>query len=96
MRKTLTLIALAAALGVPGHAFAGGGGHGTAPKEKWLAESEIKSKLSELGYTVREIEIEDDRYEVEATDKQGAKVELHVNPVTGGIEKREGSGKERD
>jgi hypothetical protein len=62
-----------------------------APKAAWLAKDAIKSKLNSLGYSVRKIEAEDGRYEVKATDKEGKKVELKVDPVTGEIEKTSGA-----
>jgi hypothetical protein len=40
-------------------------------------------------------ESEDGRYEVKATDKQGTRIELYVNPVTGEILKPEEERKER-
>ncbi len=97
MRKTLTLLAFATALGVSGHALASGDDDAreAAANDKWLATSVIKSKLGELGYSVRKIEAEDGRYEVKATDKQGARVKLYVNPLTGEIEKPAEAGKER-
>jgi hypothetical protein len=95
MRRTITLIALATAVGLSGYALAGGGEQKPVAKEKWLAQSEIKSKLGALGYSVWWIEIEDGRYEVKAIDRQGAQVELYVNPVTGEVEKPKEGTKEQ-
>jgi hypothetical protein len=96
MRKILALLALTAALGLSGYALASDDIHfGAAATGKWLSEETIKTKLAELGYAVREIESEDGRYEVTATDKQGARIELYVNPVTGEILKPEEEHKER-
>ncbi len=87
MKKALVLVALALTLAVAGEANASDESRDATPKAAWLAKDAIKSKLSDLGYSVRKIEAEDGGYEVTATDKEGKKVELKVNPVTGEIEK---------
>jgi hypothetical protein len=87
MRKTIALMALATAVGLSGHALAGAGEQKPLVKEEWLAKNKVKSKLGALGYSVWKIEAKDGRYEVKADTKQGAEVEIHVNPVTGEIEK---------
>ena len=90
MQKALLFLAVAMVLGLAGEANASDENRDRAPKATWLAEDAIKSKLSDLGYSVRKIETEDGRYEVKATGKDGKKVELYVNPVTGEIEKSSG------
>lgn len=55
------------------------------PAAQWLSAGEIKDKLTAAGYTVREIETDDGAYEVEATDKDGVRMEFHVHPATGEI-----------
>ena len=87
MRKALLFLAVAMAFGLAGEANASEENRDRAPKTTWLSEDAIKSKLINLGYSVRKIETEDGRYEVKATDNEGRKVELYVNPVTGEIEK---------
>ena len=95
MRKTITLIALATAVGLSGYALAGAGEHKPVAKEEWLPKKEIKSKLGALGYSVWKIEAKDGRYEVKADNKKGAEVELYVNPVSGEIEKLKEGPKQR-
>ncbi len=88
MRKVLLLVAIAMTLGSTVEAFADDDdARGGARAANWLSEAAIKSKLSDLGYTVRKIEEEDGRYEVKGTDKNGARVKMYVDPVTGEIEK---------
>jgi hypothetical protein len=87
MKKALVFVALALALAIAGEANASESNRDGAPETAWLAKDAIKSKLTGLGYSVRKIEAEDGRYEVKASDKEGKKVELKVNPVTGEIEK---------
>jgi uncharacterized membrane protein YkoI len=50
----------------------------------------VLDKLEAAGYTdFREIEREKNKYEVKATDPQGQRVELDVDPVTGEVLKTE-------
>jgi hypothetical protein len=44
-----------------------------------------KAKGTELGYEVRRVKEEDGCYELYAIDKNGAKAELYMNPVTGDV-----------
>jgi hypothetical protein len=52
------------------------------PRDKWVGIDAAAAKAASLGYTVRKIEIDDGCYEVEGTDKNGAKVKLNLDPVT--------------
>ena len=54
-------------------------------QDQWLSIAEIDSKLSALGYRIDEIERDDNCYEVEGTDANGASFEAYVNPETGAI-----------
>jgi hypothetical protein len=45
----------------------------------------ITEKATGMGYDVRKVEREDGCFEVYAIDKNGAQVEIHMNPVTGAI-----------
>ncbi len=76
-------IVLAAA---PAYASSGGGeGCGSAPRDQWMSVDAAKVKGMELGYQVRKVKEEDGCYELYAIDKNGAKAELYMNPVTGQI-----------
>ena len=55
------------------------------PRAEWLGIGAIESALAAKGYTVREIEVEGNCYEVEGTDTNGAKFEAYVDPKTGEI-----------
>ena len=64
----------------------------TAPaaQSNWLSIKDVLGKLEAAGYTdFREIEREKNKYEVKATDPQGQRVELDVDPVTGDVLKTE-------
>jgi hypothetical protein len=53
--------------------------------DQWMSIAEVASKLSGMGYEVREIERDDNCYEVEGVDANGARFEAYVNPETGEI-----------
>lgn len=86
-------LALALAMTVPaGYAAASDDDdHGFAPCDNWQTIAQIAEKYTSAGYDIREIEMENGGYEIEAIDQQGKRVELLIDPVTG--EKR---GEERD
>ena len=55
-----------------------------------MSLKDVQTKLEAAGYTdFREIEREKNKYEVKATDPQGQRVELDVDPVTGDVLKTE-------
>ena len=63
----------------------------TAPvQSNWMSIKDVLNKLEAAGYRdFREVERDDNRYEVKATDPQGQRVELDVDPVTGDVLKTE-------
>ena len=50
-----------------------------------MSLAEIATMLEAQGYTVREIELEHGRYDVEMTDGKGLRVEAYLDPVTGAV-----------
>lgn len=52
-----------------------------------LSLQDITAKVAAMGYTVRKVEHDDGCYEVDAIDKNGARVELKLHPVTGELVK---------
>ena len=59
-------------------------------QSNWMSIKDVLNKLEAAGYRdFREVERDDNRYEVKATDPQGQRVELDVNPVTGDVLKTE-------
>lgn len=61
-----------------------------AAQSSWMSLKDVQTKLEAAGYTdFREIERDKNKYEVKATDPQGQRVELAVDPVTGEILKTE-------
>lgn len=61
-----------------------------ATQSNWMSLQELQSKLVAAGYRdFEKIERERTKYEVKATDPQGQRVELDVDPMTGDILKTE-------
>ena len=62
----------------------------TTAQSNWMSLKDVQTKLEAAGYTdFREIERDKNKYEVKATDPQGQRVELDVDPVTGDVLKTE-------
>lgn len=78
-----------------GSAFAGND-RSAADGERWLSIPQIHAKLEAAGYrNIEKIEREHGSYEVKATDREGRRVKLYVNPQTGDIDDRHGSRRDR-
>jgi hypothetical protein len=84
MLKTLPLAALVLALAaaIPARAE-DKAGCGDVPRDQWLTQDAIKAKAEGLGFQVRQVKVENGCYELYAIDKNGAKIERYLNPVTG-------------
>lgn len=50
-----------------------------------MSIAQIATMLEQQGYTVREIELERGRYDVEMIDSNGMKVEAYLDPATGAV-----------
>jgi hypothetical protein len=59
------------------------------PAAEWLPIDQLTQKLKEQGYTVRKVKTSHGCYEVKATDGNGSRVELYVDPATAEIITRE-------
>lgn len=53
--------------------------------DQWLTVAQIARHLEGQGYRVRKIEAEATGYEVELTDRAGARTEADIDPMTGAI-----------
>jgi hypothetical protein len=58
---------------------------GQAQAQQRMSIAEIATMLEGQGYTVREIELERGRYEVEMIDANGMRVEAYLSAVTGDV-----------
>lgn len=65
-----------------------------APSERqWLSIGRVNDKIEAAGYrNVEKIEREHGVYEARATDRNGMRVKLYINPQSGEISERPGSG----
>lgn len=65
-----------------------------AGERQWLSIPQIHEKLEAAGYRkIEKIEREHGGYEVRATDRNGERIKLYVNPQSGEISDRHGHGR---
>ncbi len=86
MNKFTLLIAtsLAVTAAIPAYASSTDGKCG-AVTGKWMNADAAKSVAAKNGFEARRVKREDGCLEIYAIDKNGARVELYMNPVTGKI-----------
>jgi len=85
MIRSLPIIAIFVSLGVAAPAFAADVCKPIDGPAK--PESEIRAMLEGQGYQIRKIATEDGCVEMKGTDKDGKRVEIYINPVSGEIVK---------
>jgi len=56
---------------------------GNVPIADWMSEADLRNRIAPLGLEIRDIDIDDGCYEVEARNKDGRKMEIHFNPQSG-------------
>ncbi len=59
-----------------------------APKEQWMAETTMKTRIAEQGYNIKRFLVSGSCYEIYGKNKEGKNVEVYFNPVTGAIVKQ--------
>lgn len=94
----ISSIALAGALAVGGAmlapSFAGERRMAPVGERQWLSIPQVHEKLEAAGYRqIEKIERERGGYEARATDRQGERIKLYINPQTGEIIDRGSRGK---
>jgi hypothetical protein len=88
MRKTIVVgVVAAAAIGTAAYVQAGSLGRActSAPQSQWLPMEQLQAKVEALGYTVRKAKLRNACGELYTIDKNGARVELFVDPTDGKI-----------
>ena len=87
MRKITVLAVTAVMLGTATLAEAGSLGRPctSAPQNQWLSIGELQSKVEALGYKVQKSKLKAACGEIYTIDKNGARVELFVDPTSGNI-----------
>lgn len=67
-----------------------------AAERQWLSIGQVHQKLEAAGFrNVEKIEREHGLYEARATDRNGVRVKLHINPQTGEVTDRSDRGEHR-
>jgi len=79
MKKTLTMLALAAVLPA---GLAVAADDCAAPMADWKPRDAIVRLAAEKGWTVRRIKIDDGCYEIDGADATGRRIEVTVHPST--------------
>jgi hypothetical protein len=59
----------------------------TAAKEKWMAQANFKHVIEAQGYKVKTLKVTNGCYEIYGHDKNGKRVELSFDPVSGTLAK---------
>lgn len=80
MRKTLIALSLGAAL--PAGAALADDDDCNAPRDQWQPREAALQVVEQNGWTVREFEIDDGCYEIEARDSSGREIEVKLDPAT--------------
>ena len=52
------------------------------PKEQWRSKAELERKLTDMGWKIHRVKIENGCYEVYGFDERGGKVEVFFYPKT--------------
>jgi hypothetical protein len=60
------------------------------PDAKSMTKDQLIAKAKAAGYEVRGVQPQDSCWELKGFDKNGNRVELHIDPVTGEIKQDEG------
>lgn len=55
------------------------------PRERWMPIEQANARAQALGYTAHEIEADDGCWEIAGVDRNGVRVKLKLDPVTGEI-----------
>ena len=57
-----------------------------APEDEWLSADEMKQRIGEMGYEIKEFKTTDGHcYEIYGWDEEQRRVEIYFNPVDGSI-----------
>lgn len=59
------------------------------PKDKWQKEADFQKQLTAQGYQIKKFKVSGNCYEIYGKNKQGQKVEIYFDPVSGKAVKSE-------
>ena len=58
----------------------------TEPKDKWLSEAEMKSKIASMGYKFKVFKVTTGNcYEIYGQDSAGKRIEVYFHPISGNV-----------
>jgi hypothetical protein len=80
----IAAIVLSAAITVPALA-SGDDDCGETDRNTWMTKEAVQSKLTEQGYQVERVKVDDGCFEAYARREEGQKLELRIHPVSGEI-----------
>ena len=82
--KTIALTSFAFVLSLTMASAALAGPSCKAPKESWMKEADFKALVEKQGYAIKTFKVsKGECYEIYGQDKQGQKVEIYFDPVSG-------------
>lgn len=90
MRTTAVLFASALCVSLGSPALADRDRCAAVPSEKWMAIDKAIEKAEALGYAVSEAKRKKGCWEIEGYDRNGAEIELTLDPVSGEVVKPRG------
>lgn len=86
----VNLIALACAAASILVAGCSGGPECTAePESSWMSQAEMKNRVVAQGYKVKEFKVSGSCYEIYGWNREGQRVEVYFDPVSGDVVKSE-------
>ncbi len=53
------------------------------PKDKWIKEADFRKQLEAQGYKINKFKVSGECYEIYGKNKEGKKVEIYFDTVTG-------------
>jgi len=57
-----------------------------APEDQWMKESEFRARLEGQGYQIKTFKVSKGKcYEIYGFDKDGKKVEIYFDPISGAV-----------
>ena len=59
----------------------------TSPKDKWMKQADFKQTMETQGYKIKTLKVTNGCYEIYGHNKDGKRVELSFDPVTGTLAK---------
>lgn len=89
MKKTIFAAIATAMIAASTSAYADDEDCGPAAKGPWMDRQAVEAKLVEQGYKVRRIKSDEGCYEAYAFDRDGKRVEISLDPISGETRKVE-------